>query len=192
MNNNWVRAWLAVFLLSLPCYAATITVTNCDDSGAGSLRQAITDANTSGADTIEFNIPNTDGGYVTEGGVSFWRIQPTTALPTISDNSTTIDGSTQTTNQTDTNTQGPEILIDGTSMTATSNGLTISSNNNLIKNLAINDFYYNSSSYGIKITGSSNRIYGCYLGPHPSGEAAAGNGYGIMITGGQNNIIGRI
>ena len=50
--------------------------------------------------------------------------------------------------------------------------------------------YYNSSSYGIKITGSSNRIYGCYLGPHPSGEAAAGNGYGIMITGGQNNIIG--
>src|SRR4029079_12025230 len=37
--------------------AATFTVTNINDSGAGSLRQAITDANAAGgADTIEFNI----------------------------------------------------------------------------------------------------------------------------------------
>src|SRR5262249_32113246 len=38
--------------------AATFTVTNTNDSGAGSLRQAILDANGAlGADTINFNIP---------------------------------------------------------------------------------------------------------------------------------------
>ncbi len=40
---------------------ATFTVTNTLDSGAGSLRKAISDANASaGADTIAFNIPLTD------------------------------------------------------------------------------------------------------------------------------------
>ena len=39
---------------------ATFTVTNTNDSGGGSLRQAILDANTAaGADTIDFNIPGT-------------------------------------------------------------------------------------------------------------------------------------
>ena len=44
---------------------ATYTVTNTDDSGAGSLRQAILDANgNAGADTIDFNIALTDAGHV--------------------------------------------------------------------------------------------------------------------------------
>ena len=51
----------AVFILTLmaqPVSAATITVTNAADSGAGSLRQAVADANsTPDNDTINFNIP---------------------------------------------------------------------------------------------------------------------------------------
>ena len=44
---------------------ATYTVTNTNDSGADSLRQAILDANgNAGADTIEFNIALTDAGHV--------------------------------------------------------------------------------------------------------------------------------
>jgi len=40
----------------IPAYAANFTVTNANDSGAGSLRQAILDANAAaGADTITFN-----------------------------------------------------------------------------------------------------------------------------------------
>jgi len=44
---------------------ATYVVTNTNDSGAGSLRQAILDANANaGTDTIVFNIPVTDANHV--------------------------------------------------------------------------------------------------------------------------------
>ena len=73
---------LAVALTTSP---STFVVTNTGDSGAGSLRQAILDANAHpGADRIEFNIP----------GSGFHTITPLTALPTISD-PVTIAGSTQ-------------------------------------------------------------------------------------------------
>lgn len=49
---------LATAILAAPAAAATYTVTNTADTGAGSLRQAIADANgTPGVpDTIAFNI----------------------------------------------------------------------------------------------------------------------------------------
>src|SRR5438128_1404125 len=56
--------------------AATFGVDNTNDSGAGSLRQAILDANASpGPDTIDFNIP----------GAGPHEISPTSALPTITE-----------------------------------------------------------------------------------------------------------
>jgi hypothetical protein len=65
--------------------AATFTVTNTNDSGAGSLRQAILDANANpGADTIAFDIPG--------GGVQ--TIVLTTWLPKATD-ILTVDGYTQ-------------------------------------------------------------------------------------------------
>ena len=64
-----------LFCLALAAFAAaslsatTYTVTNTNDSGAGSLRQAIMDANTNvGADTIAFNIPGSDP-HCDAGGV---------------------------------------------------------------------------------------------------------------------------
>ena len=44
----------ALCLIALSTQAATITVTNTNDSGAGSLRQALADAND--GDTIEFGV----------------------------------------------------------------------------------------------------------------------------------------
>src|SRR4051812_42811607 len=48
---------LGILLLAVTAHAATFTVTNTNDTGAGSLRQAIIDANANaGTDQISFNI----------------------------------------------------------------------------------------------------------------------------------------
>src|ERR1043166_6920922 len=65
------------------CSGATFVVSNVNDSGAGSLRQAILDANsTPGLDTIAFQL------------VGSFTITPSSALPSISD-PVIIDGTTQ-------------------------------------------------------------------------------------------------
>src|ERR1051326_4108678 len=65
--------------------ANTFTVTNTNDSGNGSLRQAITDANNhAGADVIDFNI----------SGAGVHTITPASQPPFITDK-VTIDGTTQ-------------------------------------------------------------------------------------------------
>src|SRR6185503_6332170 len=74
------------------CLDNCLVVTNTNDSGAGSLRQAMTDAATSaGPNNVIFNIPATDPGFA--GGV--FTIRPSSALPTVRNN-TRIDGNTQT------------------------------------------------------------------------------------------------
>src|SRR5262245_53083579 len=66
---------------------AVFTVTTTDESGPGSLRQAITDANAAtGADTITFTIPD---ALKSSGG--WWTIQLQAGLPTIND-TVAIDG----------------------------------------------------------------------------------------------------
>src|SRR5205085_5901194 len=67
-----------------PTTPLLFTVTNTNDSGMGSLRQAILDANSMGGGTINFNIP----------GTGVHSISPMTALPTITQ-PVTIDGYTQ-------------------------------------------------------------------------------------------------
>src|SRR5438105_14771414 len=65
---------MLVLALSTGALANTFTVTNTNDTGTGSLRQAITDANNhSGLDTIDFNIP----------GAGVHTITPVTYLPLI-------------------------------------------------------------------------------------------------------------
>ncbi len=79
------RLALLFWAAAAPLAAATFTVTNTDDSGPGSLRQAITDAEAAaGADTIAFAIP----------GAGVHTITPLTLLPIISQ-PLTIDGYTQ-------------------------------------------------------------------------------------------------
>src|SRR5215471_9569249 len=76
---------LAGLLTASAADAATIPVTNTDDSGVGSLRQAIINSNVlPGVDTITFFIPG--------GGVHV--IVPLSALPPITD-PVVIDGYTQ-------------------------------------------------------------------------------------------------
>ncbi len=92
-------------LVAPQALAATFTVTTTADSGAGSLRQAILDANAlAGLDTIAFAIP----------GAGEHTIQPVTGLPTITD-AVVIDGS----GQVDGNGR-PLVRIDGGAGTAPS------------------------------------------------------------------------
>src|SRR5436309_8704045 len=67
-----------------PSTPLVFTVTNTNDTGTGSLRQAILDANSMGGGTINFNIP----------GAGVHTITPMTVLPTITQ-TVTIDGYSQ-------------------------------------------------------------------------------------------------
>ncbi len=74
--------------------AATFTVTNTNNSGAGSLRLAIVDANNnSGADTIAFNIPPTDARhfYYQNNGIAGTVSQSMIAATTAADDTTIPD-----------------------------------------------------------------------------------------------------
>src|SRR5689334_2515764 len=57
MANARFVTVVAALLLAVCASGATFTVTNINDSGPGSLRQAILDANVAGG-TVAFNIPN--------------------------------------------------------------------------------------------------------------------------------------
>ena len=167
-------------------------VTTTTDSGEGSLRECINKANANAGTTISFSIPGP--GNQSSGGDSWWRISPTSALPTITANGTIIDGTTQTTNQGNTNSLGPEIEIYSNSSPAFS-GLTINSANNTIKGLTIGGFTATFSfRAGIYINGAGatgNTISGNYIGTNATGTSANGNYYGIFLgTSAHSNIIG--
>jgi hypothetical protein len=85
-----------------------LVVTNTDDEGAGSLRQALLDAQQDCATmlcNVVFRIPGAgDGGR--------FVIQPRSELPELR-GSVRLDGATQTAFGGDTNPDGPEIVLDG-------------------------------------------------------------------------------
>ena len=179
MFNRSILTLLA--LIAVPCgaYSATFTVINTNAAGAGSLRQAMLDANASaGADNIVFAIAS--------GGLT---ISPGSALPVITE-AVTIDGSTQAgfTNR-------PVVEIYGTGAGTTANGLLIASSNCVVRSLAVNGF----RGDGIQITnGTGSRVEGCYLGVATDGFTRRGNStagvriagitYGVVSTSG--NVIG--
>lgn len=155
---------------------ATFAVVNTADSGLGSLRQAILDANANlGDDVINFNI----GG----GGVQ--TIAPTSALPTITD-PVTIDGTTQ---------PGfvgsPIIELNGAGAGFT-HGLSITAGNSTVRSLVINRFSVDRAGVNLEGPGAvGNRVQGCYIGTDVSGTVPLGNFDGVRLRSGpKQNIIG--
>jgi titin len=157
---------------------STFLVTNTNDAGAGSFRQAILDANaTPGTNEIDFAIG--DGGAQV--------IRPTSDLPGVG-HSVIIDGTTQ---------PGyagvPLIDIDGSAVDYVE-GLSISADNCTIRGLAITNFRPQNDPctflYGLYINGSGNVIVGNYIGTDANGATRAGNSIGVMIGYGSNNRIG--
>ena len=105
-TNPFFIVLIAIFTIAFSAAnAATYNVINTSDSGAGSLRQAILDANANpGLDNINFAIPLADAGYSnwTGTGDFWWKITLATNLPDITED-LDIDGLSQSTNVADSN-----------------------------------------------------------------------------------------
>ena len=148
---------------------ATLTVTNTNDSGAGSLRAAITASNASVGtlDAIEFNL-----------GAGTPTINLLSALPTITD-PVTINGNTG---------GSTRVELNGAGAGAGASGLTITAGSATIAGLVINRF----GNHGIDIlTNGGNTIRNCYIGTDANGTADLGNTFdGVVIQGPPNNTIG--
>jgi hypothetical protein len=186
MRTN-LKAWLtiSVFLIGVGLVAQgvvvgdTFTVVNTDDSGTGSLREAIELANANpGLDLIAFNIP----------GSGPHTIQPLTAFPLITDR-VTIDGYTQPGTIPANYSSPAKLLIelDGSNVSGT--GLVIwLVGNSTVRGLVINHF----GDVGIHIEdGGNNVIEGNYIGTDVTGTVALGNfDDGIRILDAPNNRIG--
>jgi len=172
-----IICWL-ISVSILPVMGETFVVTHTDDDGEGSLRWAIDQANAhTGVDTIQFNIEDDDAGF--DGSV--WTIRPKTALPTLVDDGTFIEGISQERNQGNHNPDGPDIVLDGGDLSTDAIGLVISSANNVVYGLVISGF----KDFGIRIRGihaQDNHIIGNYIGTNASASDALGNGSGIYIS----------
>jgi len=162
----------SLLLLAAAVSGATLTVTNTNDSGAGSLRQAITDANgNAGADSIHFNIPAADPGC-NSGGLC--TIAPLTAFPTITD-AVTIDGYTQPGASVNTAANGTnavlKIALSGVNFG--SDGLSIDATDVTIRGLVIGGGFNNGiSRTSVVALDSNTKVVGCFIGVHADGSTA--------------------
>ena len=160
-----------ILLLSLTAEAATFLVTNTNDTGPGSLRQAITDANAASGNTVKFQIGS---GPQT---ISLASMLPVISRPMI------IDGATQPG-------YAGTPLIEITGNNTVSFGFDVTGGNSTINGLAINSF---TSSGIVLTTNSGNTVTNCYLGTSLDGATSKANGAGISIQGGSNgNTIGAV
>src|SRR4029077_7159640 len=151
-----------------PTIPLVFTVTKTNDSGTGSFRQAILDANSMGGGTIQFTIP----------GSGVHTISPVTVLPTITQ-TVTIDGYTQMGSSSNTNppTMGINAMIViqlSGAMLGNVSGLTINAANCTVRGLVINSFQHD----GIDVCTNGNVIEGNFIGTNPTGTAALPNGSG--------------
>ncbi|MGB8326774.1 MAG: SdrD B-like domain-containing protein [Steroidobacteraceae bacterium] len=174
------------------------TIVNVNDTGQGSLRQLITNANTLTGDAslaqaglvaakenAVFMISNgtaaaglrAANNYFV-GGVA--TIAPVSVLPTISAplvlDATKQPGFTAT----------PVVELNGAGSGGVS-GLTISAGSSAVRGLVINRF----TQAGVYlITGGTNLLAGNYIGTNAAGTAALANSFGIEIDNSPNNVIG--
>lgn len=167
-----------LILFAFQLKAAVFTVTNTNDSGTGSFRQAILDANsTTGLDMIDFNI----------SGVGPHTIQPLTNLPVISD-LLTINGYSQPGSSVNTLTSGNnaniQIVLDGSLLMPQATGLQIHASNSIISGISIVSF----QSAGISLSSDTSAqtelisVSGNFIGLMPDGNTVGPNGTGVIIS----------
>jgi hypothetical protein len=200
---------LALALVASVASAAPLifTVTNTADSGNGSLRQAILDANeNTGPDTIQFNIPSDDSGCNAVTHVC--TIKPSASSPSTWPHLTSpvnINGYSQSGSHANTFDLGSDavLLIELDATNLTDHALYLAgplaggdSSGSTIQGLVIS--HVNSGLYAICIGcygGNSNNhsITGNFLGTDATGTASSSQyGGGISLNGSTGTIIGGV
>ena len=185
--SPWTRIWRAGGWLALipvalgflggsqPARGATFTVTKVNDSGGGSLRQAIGAANTNpGPDLITFNIT----------GLPPYTIVLATPLPDIT-NTVTLDATSQPEFA-----GQPIVELSGGQAGPGARGLTLRSNGSKVRGLVINGF----DGGGLWIeNGSGNQVELNFIGTDLSGTQTPGNSLNfgqVVISNSGQNVIG--
>jgi uncharacterized repeat protein (TIGR01451 family) len=189
--------FVLVLLLAGSSQAATFTVINTLDSGAGSLRQAILDANgTAGIDTITFTIP----------AVGLQTISPATNLPNITE-AVIIDGYSQPGSSANSLALGDNAVINieingtnvsngtGLNFLGTVNGgevkgLLLTKWNNAVllngaQNMTIDGNFFGTNAAGTSATSSTKNTNGFFIL-----NSAAGNTIGGASNAARNLISG--
>jgi len=180
MNLVLCGGMLCAGLFSLSnLWAETYSVTYTKDSGAGSLRQAIEDANVHpGPDLIVFHLPKSDAGYLPSKGT--WTIRPTSALPEIVNAGLTIDGSSQAEFiGADTNPDGPEIVVSG-ALIPYLYGFCVQADSVHLWELVIQQFTDTNAVWFKRAKEGS--VCGCYIGTDETGMVRAANFIGIALS----------
>ncbi len=178
--------WCVVGLLAQggPAGATTLTVVSTADSGAGTLRQAILDANGDPSEapvTIAFSI-----------GSGPQSIAPATALPAIT-RPVVIDGTSQPGFD-----DVPLIELRGDAAPAGASGLVLSGHSGSeVRGLVVNRFLTDNGSggYGLIVEAGSNQhvIAGNWFGVSGDGNTAAGNERGgISVRGSDVHVDGNV
>jgi hypothetical protein len=163
----------------------TFTVSNSNDSGAGSLRQAILDANADGnagqVDLIQFNLP-----LVVNTG-SALPIQLTSPLPVIN-HPVEIDGFSQNLAHPNTDDRGDTgervVRLDGLAAGPNADGLVLAADNSIIRGMLIDRF----GGAGVIVRGNNDLVAGNGIGTDALGTGALGNGTGVLVAGTNDRI----
>ena len=167
------RALSSTDVAALAAYMPqTYTVVNTNDSGAGSLRDAIDQANANlGVDTIAFDI-----------GTGVQTISLSVALPSITE-AVIIDATTQGGYSTD-----PLIFVTDGGSIATGFHLDTGSDGTTITGIGVGGF----DTQGLLIDSSGNTISNNYIGVDSTGLAANANEIGITLSGNSNRILDNV
>ena len=185
-----VLGLLVTVVSATPSYAATFTVTNTNDSGVGSLRQAITNANaTAGADTIAFAI----------AGSGVHTITPLTTLPQLTDE-TIVDGFTQTGASANTalvnqavNAQ-IRIEIDAVNLASSAPALALYGDNSIARGLSIFSSATSpitSRPIGSEVEGEDDIVAGNFIGLRADGSTGCLQ-YGVSLKGSVDTLVGGV
>jgi hypothetical protein len=174
------------------------TIVNRNDSGQGSLRQFLTNANTlsntglaqagrtAGIENAIFMLavgaasPGMNAGYTSQFVNNVATIAPTSALPTITDpvvlNAQTQPGWWSV----------PIVELNGAGAGSGVNGLLLSANDSTVRGLVINRF----QASGIQVNGTNNLIAGNWIGVDATGMLDRGNAVDGITISGNNTTIG--